>query len=156
MLDIKSIYKIVLISLLVGLIGYFIHPYFVKLSVSEIKDVNVVVIDQEAASNLKILMGIIFTFIPLFFFTAVKVLTIENQRQKLFILLSIVLAGIIFWQFKLYSIHERMLELRASTRGKIINYVFAQENLNLEFYLFIGFFVGVMVSGIALHRFRKR
>ncbi len=156
MLDIKSIYKIVLISLIFGVIGYFIHPYFVELSILEMQDVKVIVTDVKTPSNLKILMGIIFTFIPLFFFTAVKVLSIDNQRHKLFILLSIILAGIIFWQFKLYSIHERMLELRASTRGKIINYVFAQEDLNLEFYLFIGFFVGVMIGGIALYRFRKK
>lgn len=156
MLDIQSIYKIVLISLIFGVIGYFIHPYFVELSILEMQDVKVIVTDVKTPSNLKILMGIIFTFIPLFFFTAVKVLSIDNQRHKLFILLSIILAGIIFWQFKLYSIHERMLELRASTRGKIINYVFAQEDLNLEFYLFIGFFVGVMIGGIALYRFRKK
>jgi hypothetical protein len=156
MIDIKSVYKIVLISLIFGVVGFFVHPYFVKLSIMEMKDVNVVTIDKEAASNLKILMAIIFTFIPLFFFSAIKVLTIENQRDKIFILLSIIIAGIIFWQFKLYSIQERLLELRAQTKGKIINFVFAQEDLNLEFYLLIGFFVGVIISGIALIQFRKR
>ena len=156
MIDLKSVYKIVLISLVFGVIGYFIHPYFVQLSVMEMKDVNVVTIDKEAVSNLNILMGIIFVFIPLFFFTSVKVLTIENPRHKIFVLLSIILAGVIFWQFKLYSIQQRMIELRAETRGRIVNYVFPQEHLNLEFYLFIGFFVGVMISGVAIYRFRKK
>ena len=156
MIDIKSVYKIVLISLVFGVIGYFIHPYFMKLSVMEMKDVNVVTLEKGSASNLSILMGIIFTFIPLFFFTSVKVLTIENQRHKIFILLSIILAGVIFWQFKLYSIHQHVMNLRAQTRGKIINYVFPQEHLNLEFYLFIGFFVGVMISGVILYRIRKK
>ena len=156
MIDIKSVYKIVLISLVFGVIGYFIHPYFMKLSVMEMKDVNVVTLEKGSASNLSILMGIIFTFIPLFFFTSVKVLTIENQRHKIFILLSIILAGVIFWQFKLYSIQQHVMNLRAQTRGKIINYVFPQEHLNLEFYLFIGFFVGVMISGVILYRIRKK
>ena len=156
MIDLKSVCKIVLISLVFGVIGYFIHPYFVQLSVMEMKDVNVVTIDKEAVSNLNILMGIIFVFIPLFFFTSVKVLTIENPRHKIFVLLSIILAGVIFWQFKLYSIQQRMIELRAETRGRIVNYVFPQEHLNLEFYLFIGFFVGVMISGVAIYRFRKK
>ena len=156
MIDIKSVYKIVLISLVFGVIGFFIHPYFMKLSVMEMKDVNVVTLEKGSESNLSILMGIIFTFIPLFFFTSVKVLTIENQRHKIFILLSIILAGVIFWQFKLYSIQQHVMNLRAQTRGKIINYVFPQEHLNLEFYLFIGFFVGVMISGVILYRIRKK
>lgn len=156
MLDIKSVYKILLISLVFGLIGYFIHPYFVKLSILEMKDVNVVTINKEAAFNLKILLAIVFVFIPLFYFSTIKLLNIDIQRDKIFISLSILIAGIIFWQFKIYSIQERLKELKAAAGELNINYVFAQEDLNLELYLFVGFFVGAVISGIALFQFRKR
>lgn len=156
MINIKSVYIIVLISLLSGAVGFFIHPYFVKLSVLEMKGVNVVTFDLAAIFNLKILMAIVFTFIPLFFFSALKVLNTDAKKDKVFVLLSIIIAGIVFWQFKLYSIQERLKELRAQPGGKDVNYVFSQEDLNLEIYLFIGFFVGAMISGIALHQFRKK
>ncbi len=156
MINIKSVYLIILISLISGVIGFFIHPYFVKLSVLEMKDVRVVSFDIAASFNLKILMGIIFTFIPLFLFSVLKVLNLDGQKDKVFILLSILISGIVFWQFKLYSIQERLKELQAQTAGNDVNYVFSQEDLNLELYLFIGFFVGAMISGIALHQFRKK
>lgn len=156
MIGIKSVYKIILFTLIFGVIGYFVHPYFVQFSVSEMKDVTVVTINLDAAGSLRILMAIFFTFIPLFYFSAKKMLNIVVKREQIFIALSILISGIIFWQYKIYSIQERLKELKAAPGGKDINYIFAQEDLNLEFYLFIGFFVGVFISGIALVQFRKR
>ncbi len=156
MIDIKSVYKIMVICFVTGLVGFFIHPYFVQLSVSEMKGVSIVTLDTDTAFNLKILMGIICLFIPLFHFTVLKVLNLEKKRDKLFVLISIILSGVIFWQYKLYSIQERFNELRAQTSEIKINYVFAQENLNLEFYLFIGLIVGALIAGLALYRFRSK
>ncbi len=156
MIGIKSAYKIILFTLIFGLIGYFIHPYFVQLSVAEMKNVTVVVINQTASLNLRILIAIIFTFIPLFYFAANKLLNIVVKREQIFIALSILISGIIFWQYKIYSIQERLKELKAAPGGKDINYIFAQEDLNLEFYLFIGLFVGVAIGTFGIFQFRKR
>lgn len=138
---------------LLALFGFVIHPYFQALSFSQFKAIHIQALDLGTQFQLRVLFCAAMAFIPILFFAMKKMLRLTTQRQQFFALAAILISGIIFWQFKIYSLNMRYEELM---KVKIMHYYFALEDLRLEMYLLIGFILGAVIGSISLHRSSKR
>lgn len=151
--DKKRMFQTLTAVLLLGIIAYFLHPYFQQWSLFQMKDVKVQSVLLGTAFKLKIMFSVAFAFIPLLFFAVIKLMKITEQRQKIFTVAAIFITGIIFWQVKINSLNLRYEELM---QVKYMKYYFALEDLNLELYLLLGFIIGAVLGAIGLYRFNKR
>ncbi len=147
--DMKSALQAIGASLLLAVAGFLIHPYFQELSFFQMKGVRIQALEMGTQSKIRIIFTVAFAFIPLLFFGMRKMLKLTDNKQKIFAVCAILIAGIIFWQYKINSLNTLYNDL-----GDM--YFFALEDLNLELYLLIGLIMGAILGGVALYRFKKR
>jgi hypothetical protein len=156
MQSLNTYLKISLTILICGLTGFIIYPFFAKVSLYQLQDVRIQILEINTVNHLRWIFTVVITFIPLLFLTVKKFLQIHQLKQYFFIIASILISGIIFWQYKIVSIQKRFEELNQIKTDYPVQYYFARENLSLEIYLFFGFVIGALIGSIALYRFNKR
>lgn len=144
------------VGLTLGIVAFFTHELFTSWSYQAMADVKIQDTQMDLSFKLKLLYTAIWAVFPFFVLTVLLIGKFNEKRHALFIGISTFISGIIFWGFKIYSLNLRYAEI---TQVKIpfpITFYFAREDLNLELYVLVGFVVGAILSGIALHRFLKR
>ena len=136
-------------TLVLALFGFLIHPFFTQLSFFQLNEVKIYAVETGTTEKLRWIFCIAFSFMPLLFLALQKMLKLTDFKQKIFAVLAIFIAGIIFWQFKINSLKSIYEKLDPS-------HYFALEDLNLELYLLLGFIIGAILGGISLYRYKSR
>lgn len=144
------------VGLTLGIIAFFTHELFTSWSYQVMADVKIQDTQMGLSFKLKLLYTAVWAVFPFFTLTVLLIGKFNEKRHALFIGISAFISGFIFWGFKIYSLNLRYAEITQIKTPFPITFYFAREDLNLELYILVGFVVGAILSGIALHRFLKR
>jgi hypothetical protein len=143
-------------SLVLGLVAFFTHSLFTDFSFDALSEVRIQDTQLSLNFRLKLLYTASWAAFPFFVLAVVLLGKFRTRRHVAFISLGTLIAGVIFWFFKIYSLNLRYVEIANVKTPFPMTFYFAREDLNLEIYLLIGFVVGACLSGFALHRYTKR
>lgn len=143
-------------GLTLGIVAFFTHELFTSWSCQAMAEVKIQDTQMDLSFKLKLLYTAIWAVVPFFVLAVLLIGKFNEKRHALYIGISTLISGIIFWLFKIYSLNLRYAEIMQVKTPFPVTYYFARADLNLELYVLIGFVVGAILSGIALHRFLKR
>jgi len=152
----KTILSVTGLSILLVITGFFTWELFFQFSMDQLEGVKIQVTEINSEIRLKWMFSVALGIVPWLCFGVLKTLALKDNKQVFFAAASIVISGIIFWQYKLYSLKTRYEEISSVPSPFPVEYRFALENLNLEVYLFFGFLLGAIIGAIALYRSSKR
>ncbi len=152
----KLYLQVTLFTLGLGLVGYVSHPFFQSFSFSLLNKIEITTVQIGTEFELKMLYIGSFVLIPLMVFAIQKFLKLEIFTQKLFLIASIFISGIIFWIIQISSLNQQYADMLKVKTPFPMKYSFALENLFLEFNLLVGFIIGAIFAAISLYRFNKR
>jgi hypothetical protein len=139
-----------------SLFAYFFYPYFTAISFHQLDKFTIQTTQVETNFQLHTLFVSAFGMIPILVFTVVKFLKVQARIQKIAIVISIFLAGIIFWQFQLYNLQTQFSQFIQSKISVPIKYSFARESLFLEFNFLIGLIIGAILAAILLRIYMRK
>jgi hypothetical protein len=152
----KLYLQVTLFTLGLGLVGYVSHPFFQSFSFSLLNKIEITTVQIGTEFEFKMLYIGSFVLIPLMVFAIQKFLKLEIFTQKLFLIASIFISGIIFWIIQISSLNQQYADMLKVKTPFPMKYSFALENLFLEFNLLVGFVIGAIFAAISLYRFNKR
>lgn len=152
----KLYLQVTLFTLGLGLVGFVTHPFFQSFSFSLLNKIEITTVEIGTEFELKMLYIVSFVLIPLMVFAIQKFLKLEIFTQKLFLIASIFISGIIFWIIQISSLNQQYADMLKVKTPFPMKYSFALENLFLEFNLLVGFVIGAIFGAISLYRFNKR
>lgn len=152
----KIIIQVTGLSILLAFAGYMFHGAFTDLSFDQLRKVRIQTMEPETGNNLRWIFAVALGSIPLLILAMRKILRLTEVKQTMFSLSAILVSGLIFWQYKVYSLNTRYEELNQVQTGIPMKYYFARENLNLEIYLFLGFVIGAVIGSIGLYRSKNK
>jgi uncharacterized membrane protein YcfT len=147
---------VALFTLGLGLIGFVSHPFFQSFSFSLLDKIEITTTQIGSDFELKVLYIAAFILIPLMVFAIQKLLKLVVFTQKIFVIASIFISGLIFWVIQIGSLNQQYEDMLKVKTPFPMKYTFALESLYFEFNLLIGFIIGAIFSAILLFRFNKR
>ncbi len=152
----KLYLQVTLFTLGLGLVGFVSHPFFQSFSFSFLNKIEITTTQMGTQFELKMLYIAAFVLIPLMVFSIQKLLKLETFMQKVFVIASIFISGIIFWILQISSLNQQYQDMLKVKTPFPMKYTFALESLFLEFNLLVGFVIGAIFAAILLFRFNKR
>ena len=152
----KLYLQVTLFTLGLGLVGVVSYPFFTALSIKMLNKVEIVNAQVDTKFNLQMLYIAAFVLVPLMTFASQKLLKLTSIAQKIFIIVSVFVSGIIFWMLQISSLNQQYQQMLKIKTPFPMKYTFALESLFLEFNLLVGFIVGAIVGTILIYRFNKR
>jgi hypothetical protein len=152
----KLYLQVTLFTLGLGLVGFVTHPFFQSFSFSLLNKIEISTTQIGSEFELKMLYIAAFVLIPLMVFAIQKFLKLEIFTQKIFVIASIFISGIIFWILQISSLNQQYQDMLKVKTPFPMKYTFALESLFLEFNLLVGFVIGAIFAAILLYRFNKR
>ena len=152
----KLYLQVSLFTIGLGLVGFVSHPFFQSFSFSLLNKIEITTVQIGTEFELKMLYIAAFVLVPLMVFASQKLLKLKVFTQKLFLIISIFISGIIFWIIQISSLNQQYEDMLKVKTPFPIKYTFALENLFLEFNLLVGFTIGAIFASISLYRFNKR
>ncbi len=152
----KLYLQVTLFTLGLGLVGFVTHPFFQSFSFSLLKKIEITTTQIGTVFELKILYIAAFVIVPLMVFSIQKLLKLVVITQKVFVIASIFISGIIFWILQISSLNQQYEDMLKVKTPFPMKYTFALESLSLEFNLLVGFIIGAIFAAILLLRFNKK
>ncbi len=152
----KLYLQVSLFTIGLGLVGLVSYPFFQSFSFSLLNKIEITTVQIGTEFKLKMLYIAAFVLVPLMVFASQKLLKLKVFTQKLFLITSIFISGIIFWIIQISSLNQQYEDMLKVKTPFPIKYTFALENLFLEFNLLVGFIIGAIFASISIYRFNKR
>lgn len=143
-------------GVLLGITAFWAHPAFTSFSFQIMPEVKIQDTDMDLSFNLRLLFTAIWAVFPFFVLTVLLIGKFNEKRHAVYVGISTLISGVIFWLFKIYSLNLRYDEITHVQTPFPVTFYFARADLNLELYLLIDILTGACLSGIALLRFLKR
>ncbi len=152
----KLYLQVTLFTLGLGLVGFVTHSFFQSFSFWLLNKIEITTTQIGTDFELKMLYIAAYVLVPLMVFAIQKFLKLSKISQKIFVISSIFISGIIFWTIQISSLNDLyQSQLKINTPFPM-KYTFALESLFLEFNLLVGFVVGAILAAVLLFRFNKR
>lgn len=152
----KLYLQVALFTLGLGLVGFVSHPFFQSFSFSLLNKIEITTTQIGTDFELKMLFIAAFILVPLMVFSIQKLLKLNKISQKIFVIASIFISGIIFWVIQISSLNQQYQDMLNVKTPFPMKYTFALESLFFEFNLLVGFVVGAILAAVLLFRFNKK
>lgn len=152
----KLYLQVALFTLGLGLVGFVSHPFFQSFSFSLLNKIEITTTQIGTELELKMLYIAAFVLVPLMVFAIQKLLKLNKISQKIFVIASIFISGIIFWVIQISSLNQQYEDMLKVKTPFPMKYTFALESLFFEFNLLVGFVVGAILASVLLFRFNKK
>jgi hypothetical protein len=152
----KLYLQVTLFMIGLGLVGFVSYPFFQSFSFSLLNKIEITTTQIGTDFELKMLYIAAFVLVPLMVFTIHKLLKLSKVSQKIFVIASIFISGIIFWIIQISSLNQQYEDMLKVKTPFPMKYTFALESLYFEFNLLVGFIVGAILAAVLLFRFIKK
>lgn len=141
-------------ALILGVLGFYLAPYFRLLSLKLLGDIPVGVSNTDAIFRLNLLFAFTLAFFPIL--TAL-VNFVFQAKEKYSFLVPVSMFGtmILFYVVRLYNIHELLIE-ESEKYGIGIIMQLPIEQLQIENFLFVGAMIGGIVGAVFMKRNQKK
>ncbi|MBN1251005.1 MAG: hypothetical protein JXR51_04815 [Bacteroidales bacterium] len=123
-----------------AILGFLSYQFFMQISVNQLiaRKIETVFLKLSGQFEQRFMFALIIGIIPVLYLIVKKSTKIKSNFQMLFVYLNIIIFGIIFWQFRIYSV--------IYIASDCINTTLVISRLNLNFWIFIGLIIGTITS----------
>jgi len=135
------------LTIVLIVVGFMTGQKFMDISISELNLNNIILLLTTLRGQFKqtLIFTIAIGLIPLLQFISSKIAKVNSIQQRISILMTIIMSGIVFWQFRIFQLNRLFEKYREFNTDKGIENSYFAENLNFGLFLTIGFLIGAVI-----------
>lgn len=144
----KSILKYFALTLLFIVIGFLIKEYFYDLSLNQMDKGSVAMNSTTMSGQFSqhLIFSLVIGSIPIFYLMVDKLAHLKNSKHALIITALIIGCGILMWQLRIFQLNFQSEKFSELSMNNGIQNTIDFTKLNFGMYIFIGFFIGALIS----------
>lgn len=150
----KNVIILIGISLLMFILGYWLYPAFLKLSLKQISSLEIQFMARSPRSTFLILLefALAWGLIPVLFYGVSKTIFELSKYQGIIVVIIILFIGFLFWQLRI-----RMLFIYSNFKiTPDLPTYFTVSDLRFGRFIGLGFIIGAVISTFLFRSINKQ